>query len=263
MSPPPPDPDTHRREVRDYYRTVSRYIDSELLGRSDEGFWRAVVAEGGRPVVLELGCGTGRVTRVLADASEAVVGVDLSPEMLGRARRRLEERANAHLVLADMRTLRLKRRFPLIAVANDPFTHLVEDRDRDRALETVARHLERGGGRLILDAFWLGEKLLRRAAREEGLRREREVRRSGEADLRIREHWRCDRETRRCEVRYEYRTEGGPADRTSFRARLWSVSELRRRARRVDLEVRELWGGFDRRPFDPEDADHLIAEIVA
>ncbi|HSL81596.1 MAG TPA: methyltransferase domain-containing protein, partial [Thermoanaerobaculia bacterium] len=75
-------------EVRRYYRTVSRFIDRERLGRPDRDFWRAVAREHRGGAGLDLGCGTGRVTRLLAAELAWVVGVDLSPEMLGRARLR-------------------------------------------------------------------------------------------------------------------------------------------------------------------------------
>lgn len=251
--------DSVRRQVRTYYRTVSRYIEKELLERDDRAFWIERVRRAGHPAVLELGCGTGRVTEALGQEAERVVGVDLSPEMLQKARRRLQSDGNVHLVLADMRTLRLARPFRLVVAANDPFTHLVEDADRRRALETVAHHLEPGAGRFVLDAHWLGEERLRRAATPEGLRRERTVDLPG-SELRIREHWRCDVETRRCTVRYEYHEADGTMEGTSFRARLWSVDEVRLKLDRAGLRVRTLWGGFDGRPFEPAEASHLIVE---
>lgn len=249
-----------RRQVRSYYRTVSRYIERELLGRDDRAFWRDVVRRSGSGAVLELGCGTGRATEILAAEADRVVAVDLSPEMLERARDRLGDRPAVHLLLADMRTLRLARRFPLVVAANDPFTHLIEDEDRSRALRTVAEHLVPGTGRFLLDAFWLGEDRLREAATPRGFRRVRRIPDSD--DLRVHEHWTCDLETRRCTVRYQYREPERPPDRASFEARLWSVEELDRILAEAGLGIRSLWGGYDRRAFDPSDATHLVVEAV-
>ncbi len=253
-----------RRQVRSYYSTVSRYIEKELLERHDGDFWRDL-ARAARDTtagshdlhVLDLGCGTGRVTETLADEAACVVGVDLSPEMLGRARRRLAHRPNVHLVLADMRSRCVSRSFGLVIAANDPFAHLVDDEDRDRALRTVAHHVHPEEGRFVLDAYWLGERRMEEAASAGGFHRERTVETSG-PDLHIRETWRCDIETRRCTVRYEYVQDERPVDEASFRARLWSVEEIHRRLNRAGLRVRSLWGGFDRRPFEPTEADHLI-----
>ena len=41
--------------------------------------------------MLELGCGTGRCSLAIARAGIEVTGLDLSPEMLGRARKKAEE----------------------------------------------------------------------------------------------------------------------------------------------------------------------------
>lgn len=270
-----------REEVREYYDTVSRYIEVELGRRHDREFWRRVLEETVPSAVLDLGCGTGRITEVLAEGVGPVLGIDLSRKMLRRARRRLEDRSHVHFIVADMRSLRLGRTFPLVVAANDPFTHMVEDEDRDRALETVARHVDPAGGRFILDAFWLGEDRLREAARPGGFRRERRLDPGGgsgasipSGPLRIRETWRCELESRRCRVRFEYfsgddgsgprrdrdrgEVEESPVDRASFDARLWSVEELEDRLRRAGLRLDALEGGFDRRPFVPDKARHLI-----
>jgi len=44
---------------------------------------------------LDLGCGTGRVAELLADAGAAVVGVDLSPALIETAKERAQERGLA------------------------------------------------------------------------------------------------------------------------------------------------------------------------
>jgi ubiquinone/menaquinone biosynthesis C-methylase UbiE len=48
--------------------------------------------------VLEIGCGAGRVTRALADLFGEVYAVDVSGEMIRRARQSLHDRPNAHLL---------------------------------------------------------------------------------------------------------------------------------------------------------------------
>jgi SAM-dependent methyltransferase len=51
--------------------------------------------------VLELGCGAGRVTRALAGVFGQVDGVDVSPEMIQRARTALRDVPNAQVHLID------------------------------------------------------------------------------------------------------------------------------------------------------------------
>lgn len=50
---------------------------------------------------LEVGCGTGAFARSLADRSERVVAIDLSPRMVEVARNRAREHPNVEYVVAD------------------------------------------------------------------------------------------------------------------------------------------------------------------
>src|SRR2546430_35650 len=64
--------------------------------------------------VLELGCGTGRVTLAIAAAGVEVVGLDLSPAMLRLARAKAASAANPTWIEGDMRRFTLPRRFGLV-----------------------------------------------------------------------------------------------------------------------------------------------------
>jgi demethylmenaquinone methyltransferase / 2-methoxy-6-polyprenyl-1,4-benzoquinol methylase len=79
-------------EVRAMFDSVARRYDllNDVLSLGLDRWWRRATARAAaaRPgdLVLDLGCGTGRLGGVLAPACR-VVGVDLSAEMLQRARR--------------------------------------------------------------------------------------------------------------------------------------------------------------------------------
>jgi SAM-dependent methyltransferase len=51
--------------------------------------------------VVEIGCGVGRMTRLLAQRSRTVRALDISPRMLELARRHCEELANVEFLLGD------------------------------------------------------------------------------------------------------------------------------------------------------------------
>jgi SAM-dependent methyltransferase len=55
--------------------------------------------------VLEIGCGVGRITRAIAERAGLVVGLDVSAEMIRRARAALSDLTNVELVLGDGRGL--------------------------------------------------------------------------------------------------------------------------------------------------------------
>lgn len=244
-----------RDQVEDYYRTVVPFLDHELAERGDESFWIDLARAHRDARVLELGAGTGRVTALLACGGARVLGIDLSAEMLARARARLADQPAAELLQADMRQLALGERFDLVVAPDDPFSHLVEDADRDAALGCVAAHLA-PGGRFVLDALWMTDRQLAR-----GRRSERRIEMDGRALL-IQERWRCDPADARCDARYRYELAGAPPRSASFEARAWTLDELDARLTRAGLAVEQRWGDYARARFDPARSRHLIAQAT-
>src|SRR5947199_3474989 len=119
-------------EVRDYYHRILPFYDAELADRGDGGLWAwAASAPGCR--VLELGAGTGRATASLARAAAQVVALELAPEMIGVARRKLAGLSNVRFVSVDMREIPLRSSFDLVAAIDDLFVHLTANGDRERA----------------------------------------------------------------------------------------------------------------------------------
>jgi SAM-dependent methyltransferase len=242
--------------VRAYYRRVLPFYELELADRGDEEMWTWAASAPSSCRVLELGAGSGRATAFLARSAGFIVALDLAPEMIAVARRRLARASNVALAVADMREIELRLRFDLVAAVDDPFVHLVEDEDRQRAFATAARHLA-PGGRFILDAAWFPPDRRWTAGGVDGLIQEH----SGGDGLEIRETWHCDPKARLCTASYAYSREGETVERVSFPARLWSREELEHRAVVAGLRVTHLWGGYDRRPWDRTTSPRMIAEL--
>jgi SAM-dependent methyltransferase len=68
----------------------------------------------GQVQVLDVGCGTGTTTIAAARQARRVVGVDLSPVMIERARTRAAGSANVDFAVADAQTARFDVRFDVI-----------------------------------------------------------------------------------------------------------------------------------------------------
>mgnify|MGYP006268423255 CR=1 FL=1 len=128
-----------------------------VAGRvEDVAFYREAAQEFGDPI-LELGCGTGRVTLALAEAGFRVTGLDLSQRMLGRCaekRATLPEEVQARMRLAqgDMTRFDLNEKFRLVMAPFRSFQHLIDVQHQLDCLACVREHLA-GDGRLILDFF--------------------------------------------------------------------------------------------------------------
>jgi SAM-dependent methyltransferase len=142
-----------------YDSFIADYYDESPVVKTrtqDVAFYREAAREYGDPI-LELGCGTGRITMALAEAGKRVTGLDLSERMLERAVKkraalRVEERERLHLIQGDMTKFDLGEKFLLIIIPFRPLQHLLEVKQQIACLECVRKHL-RPSGRLILDVF--------------------------------------------------------------------------------------------------------------
>lgn len=107
--------------------------------------WERLVSESGRPI-LDLGCGTGRVSLHLARRGHEVCAVDVEPALLDAARERAAaEGLRVATECADARRLDLGQEFGL-AIAAMQFIQMVGDEaQRAKVLRSVAAHLEPGG----------------------------------------------------------------------------------------------------------------------
>ena len=137
----------------DEYAPFYDWENARTLGRRDIAFWQRVAAgAGGR--VLELGCGTGRVSIPVARGGVDLVGVDRSQEMLRRALARASRTSRAAnpeprvpvFVRADIRDLPFRRNgFSMVLAPYGVLQSLIRESDLAAALASVARVLRRGG----------------------------------------------------------------------------------------------------------------------
>ncbi len=122
--------------------------------RDDVPFYVEMARRSGGPV-LELGCGTGRVTVPIAASGVEITGLDVSPAMLILAEERascLAKDGTLSLVEADMKDFDLSRQFSVVIAPFRSFQNLLSVPDQISALAAVKRHLEPGGV-LAFDIF--------------------------------------------------------------------------------------------------------------
>jgi len=143
--------------------------------RHDIAFYRMLAEErvggaggprGPRGPILDLGCGTGRLTLPLARDGHRVLGVDLSAAMLTRAAARLRRASRTVaprclLVRGDLRALPVRGHFPLAIAAFHTVQHLVDDRDLIALFQAVKRLIEPDGW-FAFDVFFPDPRWLAR-----------------------------------------------------------------------------------------------------
>jgi SAM-dependent methyltransferase len=143
------------------YDLIADVYDDDMgrnVGTADVGFYVERCAGARDEPVLELGCGTGRITLPLVTSGRTVVGVDRSAAMLERLRAKADavltpaQRARVDWHCADMADCDLGRRFARVLCPYSAFTYLVDDEPRARALASVRRQLA-PRGLFVLDVF--------------------------------------------------------------------------------------------------------------
>lgn len=142
------------------YSISAKYYDSAYSVKQDLAdlpFYLDLARQSGGPV-LEIGCGTGRVTLPVAREGIEIHGVDNSPPMLKVLEKRIQAepepvRSNTKVHPEDMRHFRLSRKYPLVIIPFRPLQHMYTLEDQVDALTTAAFHLEQGGT-LAFDVFY-------------------------------------------------------------------------------------------------------------
>jgi SAM-dependent methyltransferase len=117
-------------------------------GVEDVEFYVELAQASGGPV-LEIGCGTGRVTLPVAAAGIDIVGVDFSTAMLAKARERAAATkylgGSYEFVHGDMRTLELDRHFPLVIIPARTLYLALTAEEQVETLRRAASHMAPGG----------------------------------------------------------------------------------------------------------------------
>jgi len=245
----------------DDYAPFYDWENAQTLGRRDVPFWRNLALNaGGR--VLELGCGTGRVSLPLARAGVRLVGVDRSSAMLALARQRLH-RGRLHrqlgLVQADIRHLPFPAATAASKGARDSFAmvmapygilqSLLSERDLTRTLSEIRRVLKPNGTfGLELVADLPSWEEYRKRVSLKGWRGRR-----GGTHLTLVETVRQDRTRRRTIFDQEFVERRGRQSRVhrfSLAFRTLSVPQMTRRLERAGFEIATLLGDYGGREWD-------------
>lgn len=150
----------------DAYAGIAQWYDADHDAFADDlQFYRDLAAGAGHNII-EVGCGTGRVTLPLARMGRTITGIDASPAMLARCHDRLAGepaavRQRVHLIHADARALadEAPGPFGLAIIPLNTFAHFVTPADRQAVLAQLRARLV-PGGRLVLDLDMQGPRRL-------------------------------------------------------------------------------------------------------
>jgi ubiquinone/menaquinone biosynthesis C-methylase UbiE len=247
----------------DDYADFYDWENAQTLDRRDVKFWQAMAQRAKGPI-LELGCGTGRVTIPVARTGARIVGIDRSSEMLGHAlkrARRAGSRGGPTFLRGDIRFLPFgtSARFDLVMAPYGILQSLVRESDVKATLASVARVLAPGGifgVDLVPDLpVW---KEYRHKVRFRGLRR------GGTSRITLVESVRQDRAKKLTLFDQEYIEQRG-RERTTRRFtlvfRTLTVPQMSKRLEKAGFQIKAVLGDYSGEPWDPRaDVWLILAE---
>lgn len=123
----------HVADLYDYYTNVD----------FDIGFFKTLCK--GHKNILELMCGTGRISIPLIDEGFPLTCVDYSEEMLDIFRNKINGSQNVKIVCQDICELNLEEQFDLIIIPSNSISEIIDREKRRQALRRIYEHLAPDG----------------------------------------------------------------------------------------------------------------------
>jgi SAM-dependent methyltransferase len=215
--------------------------------------------------VLELACGTGRLSIPFAENGYKVTGLDVSDSMLAQAKENIaEKKVDVNLVHADCRDFKLDRKFNVIIFPFNSIAHLHELEDIEKCFRCVKEHLA-DDGRFIIDIFNPDLNML---VRDPNKRYSGEPGKSnigreypdpyGNGMVRIEESNIYDKKIQINHIKFYFKIGEQPEVVNDLNMRIFFPQEMDALLRFNGFEVEEKFGSFDMKPFESDSPKQLI-----
>ncbi len=138
----------------DFYQDAQRYdlFEGDIAAGDFLDFYVRQIERYGAPV-LELACGSGRLTIPLTEKGFDLKGLDISDEMLALAKEKAERRnIKLDIEKGDMTDFDLGKKFKLIFVPAQSLSHLYTLEQIEKCFACVKEHLT-DDGRFLIELF--------------------------------------------------------------------------------------------------------------
>jgi SAM-dependent methyltransferase len=237
-----------------HYDALNRDLVADIPFYVDE-------ARGAGGAVLELACGTGRLTIPIAQTGVEIAGLDLSPSMLARARAKGKDAGvEISFVEGDCRGFSLGHKFLLIFMAFNSMQHLHDQASLAGLFGSVREHLA-PGGRFIFDVFNPSIAILARSGGGRTLER-RYQDSDGKGTITLEQTMVYDDASQVSRIKW-YFSRGANDEERDFRVedlhmRCFFPQELDLLVCSQGFEIVEKFGNFERKPFASGDQKQVV-----
>lgn len=242
-------------KVGDLIYNASMY-DGMNTSLNDLEFYERWLPKDKNARILELCCGTGRLTIPIAKEGYDITGVDFTPSMLEEAK---EKASGAGLditfIEADMRTLNLAETYDLIFIPFNSIHHLYQNEDLFKTLKAVKKHLK-PGGLFLFDCFNPNLQLM-----VEGQKELKEITKYTTTDgreIRIRERMRYENSTQINRIEWHFFINGTFDSIQKLDMRLFFPLELDTYLTSQDFTILHKFGSFEEDAFNNHSEKQLF-----
>lgn len=198
--------------------------------------------------ILELCCGTGRLTIPIAQDGYSICGVDYTLSMLEQAKAKAAEAGlDIDFIEADIRALDLQEKFDLIFIPFNSIHHLYRNEDLFKALECVKSHLK-DGGLFLLDCFNPNIQYVVENEKEQAVIAEYTT--DDGRNVLIKQTMRYESTTQINRIEWHYFINGEFHSIENLDMRLFFPQELDSYLECTGFNIIHKFGGFEEEPFD-------------
>lgn len=215
--------------------------------QDDLAFYLKWIADNGVSKVLEVCCGTGRLTIPLAKAGINVSGFDLNGSMLKEAENKAtKEKLSIPLHQGDMRSMALDDHFQMVFIPFNSIHCLYGHDDVINTLRSIHGHLEEKG-KLIIDYFNPDISYIT-GNQGKAVEIANYVTEDGRA-IRIIQKMNYEDGTQINRIKWEYSVNGLPHSEESLDMRMFYPQELDYYIKSNGYEIVRKYGDYEMTPF--------------
>ncbi len=232
-----------------------KHYDAWTERKVDIPFYKRQVERYGDPV-LELGCGTGRITIPIAREGHEIIGLDISDKLLNRAKDKAKnEGLDINWIKGDMRDFSLDKRFDLIFIPFNSIHHILTLEDLEKVLNNVRKHLK-PEGRFIVELFNPDLEILNRDPTEEHEVIEYEDPTS-KREVKVTESTDYERAKQLMHLSWFYEL-GDRKEEIEWTIRVWFPKEVDAILKYNDFKIEQKYGDFDESPMTNNSTQQIL-----
>ena len=140
-------------DIKSLYDNPGLYDAECTYVMADKEFWKEIVRREKPISVLEMGCGTGRISEFIIDEIQVYCGIDISEAFLDYFKEKESFKNNEHKISifnADVKNVILEQKFDLIIFTSQFLGHIYEIDSFMQIFSNTKKMLSRSG-KIVID----------------------------------------------------------------------------------------------------------------